>query len=1018
MEVTVTVQNDTVEVTGAKLIGNSDSFPVNTALSEIVDLTACTAKINNAAVGGTFALKNPDETLAGPNEYTDYSVLVLFTTRAGKTYEVSVSVPDFTITGPDQPGGGDDSLDARYITIYANSPHNQSADALLNLMQTRNGSYTIGGQPCAATWKADSGIAKFEPKGYKENVWYAYTATLEGNSGKPTGYIRVIPVNASPWMLAGRGSSGAIKAKDVAALTEDTWMAALNLPSTLVFKNEPAQIADFVEDQDKFPIQDAQSGCPITSWKMDGGRAFTLAALKELAGSLTDEDLVLRLTPVYTPKSWATVKGEIPTFQLTITPKILVDVVWDGPVSPITYGESIDLGTEPIQADAGGGIDNTNTFTWDYIYYRADGVTRLEQQPRDAGTYQVKAVLRSATHSGSSDLKEFTINPKPIDGLEFALPDNLKLVYNKRPQTPEYTVKDGGAVLKKDTDYMAAYRDNVNAGTATVTFTGMGNYTGTKEVTFRIDKCPLTGDQKPVISGIAANGYVLWASLEGVDSAELTWLWQVDGTAAATGGDYEIRPEDSNQMITVTAKAKENGNYSGQSGISDGKRVEKLRVTGSVTITAANTDGGRIAAGTVLSTQADVTPAAVKDGGSWSWRVDGIVKPGAGSSYTVAEGDKEIVAVFTPNGNYVGTIESFGIEAGKVLLTGTVSVETVDAGPVTVGSQLRAVAAVSPASETLTYTWLRDGEPISGAAGEIYTITSADKGKQICVRVTGKDCTGALVSNSIRVPATVPGAPTDVTAAAGDRLLNISWSAPADDGGVLIIHYSLKVMEGSTTICQVILEPDVFSYRLEGLSNGTAYSVSVRAFNKVGGGEIAETIGTPNAPSGGDGSGGNGNSGNGEMVSVTVKKVWKLDDGGKATDSVTVILLRNGEEYKRVTLSGENHWTYTWKELSGKFVWSVMEENVPDGFTSRVRRSGRSFTITNDDKPAPKQPAEPASPAKPSLPDTLADAISQREAQIRMTLSIAILVFSFLGMIVILRKKRLIYKGKYRKGRS
>ncbi|MGV8083942.1 MAG: hypothetical protein AB2L09_09975 [Coriobacteriia bacterium] len=52
--------------------------------------------------------------------------------------------------------------------------------------------------------------------------------------------------------------------------------------------------------------------------------------------------------------------------------------------------------------------------------------------------------------------------------------------------TPEVTVKDGSTTFVKDTDYTVAYADNVNVGTATVTLTGKGNYTGTKTVTFSI----------------------------------------------------------------------------------------------------------------------------------------------------------------------------------------------------------------------------------------------------------------------------------------------------------------------------------------------------------------------------------------------------------------------------------------------------------------------------------------------------------------------------------------------------
>ena len=49
-------------------------------------------------------------------------------------------------------------------------------------------------------------------------------------------------------------------------------------------------------------------------------------------------------------------------------------------------------------------------------------------------------------------------------------------------------VTDGGAVLEKDTDYTAAYSNNVNPGTATVTISGKGNYSGTVKLEFKIIK--------------------------------------------------------------------------------------------------------------------------------------------------------------------------------------------------------------------------------------------------------------------------------------------------------------------------------------------------------------------------------------------------------------------------------------------------------------------------------------------------------------------------------------------------
>ena len=51
---------------------------------------------------------------------------------------------------------------------------------------------------------------------------------------------------------------------------------------------------------------------------------------------------------------------------------------------------------------------------------------------------------------------------------------------------PSVTVKKGNAVLKNGTDYTVTYSNNIDAGTATVSVTGKGNYTGTVKKTFTI----------------------------------------------------------------------------------------------------------------------------------------------------------------------------------------------------------------------------------------------------------------------------------------------------------------------------------------------------------------------------------------------------------------------------------------------------------------------------------------------------------------------------------------------------
>ncbi len=912
LTVTVTAEVKTCDLTFTPpkvTVKDPGTFHKGTPLKEILTLSGGSAWLNRTEIKGEFELQEPNEKCE-PNTYTNHPFHVVFNSKDGQHTGVTQVLASFTIMDYTA------AFSPYYITIYANSKYNQSADTLLNLVQARKPEYKDGGGTYAATWSAASGNLAFAPKGYTDNVWYKYVADVQGRSEKPEAYVRVVPVNATPFMLAPGSSIKTMKAAEVTALTEENWKDTLGLPAKVIFKNEPAEEVKFIEKEDEFLSSDQQKGYEITGWKLDG-RDLTLAALKAKADSAANLDVTVELTPVYTHDTWAAVQGSTPTFKLTITPKTPVSVTWNTPQSfdyGTTLGELLELwesdhqkGCDPPEQKeiSSGGTDENGT--WQYFYYSSDG-TRLSGEPKDAGTYKAQAVLVSDTHSGASELKEFTINPRHVKFLTFEEPAGIEnLTYNKQPQTPEYTVKDGETVLGKDRDYTVTYSDNINAGTAKVTFTCTGNYDGEKEVDFTINKLALTENQKPAISGNAAAGQVLSASLSDVDAAELEWTWTVDGTDVKnnTTASYEVQPKDSNKEITVTAKAKDQGNYSGTSGASGGKTVAMVKVTGTVTFNAL---GGPIEVGTKLMPTLTVTPRDAKTDGTLLWMVDGTVKAGEkDDSYIVKDGDREIIVVFTPNENYTGTIESTRIEEGKILLGGSVDIK----GGNIVGEQL--IADTSDMPEILVFTWLRNNEAIPGANQRTYTVTKADRGKTLKVRVTAKGYTGERVSYDKDIPAVAPDKPT-VTVTSGDRKLTIRWSAPADDGGAPIIGYKLTVKEDKEEVLSATLAANVTSYTLENLTNGTEYSISVQAVNSDNNktSEAGTVTGTPraagggNQPGGGDGNkpggGGSGGGGSGGWNAGGTAN----PDGSKVTvetkgDGTVVTTVRNSDGSRGVT---------------------------------------------------------------------------------------------------------------------
>ena len=70
------------------------------------------------------------------------------------------------------------------------------------------------------------------------------------------------------------------------------------------------------------------------------------------------------------------------------------------------------------------------------------------------------------------------------------------VTYNGEEQKPTVTVKDGEKVLVENTDFTVAYSNNIDAGTATATVTGIGNYSGTVSKQFTIEMAQLSLDEK------------------------------------------------------------------------------------------------------------------------------------------------------------------------------------------------------------------------------------------------------------------------------------------------------------------------------------------------------------------------------------------------------------------------------------------------------------------------------------------------------------------------------------------
>ncbi len=116
-------------------------------------------------------------------------------------------------------------------------------------------------------------------------------------------------------------------------------------------------------------------------------------------------------------------------------------------------------------------------------------------------------------------------------------------------------------------------------------------------------------------------------------------------------------------------------------------------------------------------------------------------------------------------------------------------------------------------------------------------------------------------------------------------------------------------------------------------------------------------------------------------VSYRVLKAWTKDTGGIRPVEIQVQLLCDGEIYDTVTLSADNEWRYTWRNLSVHNHWTVTEKYVAGDYVVSLTSQEMAFLLTNAGSAEPDEestaPEEPTSDVPGTSPDntTLPDEI-------------------------------------------
>ena len=124
--------------------------------------------------------------------------------------------------------------------------------------------------------------------------------------------------------------------------------------------------------------------------------------------------------------------------------------------------------------------------------------------------------------------------------------------YNGKAKTPSVTVKVGGKTLKKDTDYTVSYSNNIKVGTAKVTITGKGNYTGSVSKNYSIKN----DFKKATVSGISTKAFT------GKNITQSITV-KYNGKTLKNGTDYTVSYSSNKKIGTATVKIAGKGSYTG-----------------------------------------------------------------------------------------------------------------------------------------------------------------------------------------------------------------------------------------------------------------------------------------------------------------------------------------------------------------------------------------------------------------------------------------------------------------------
>ena len=265
------------------------------------------------------------------------------------------------------------------------------------------------------------------------------------------------------------------------------------------------------------------------------------------------------------------------------------------------------------------------------------------------------------------------------------------------------------------------------------------------------------------------------------------------------------------------------------------------------------------AAATAPAAPAGFTAVAVEGGASLQWSAPASDGGASVTGYVLTYGSETInlgatlaatLGGLTPGAEYAFTLQAGNAVGLGAAATAAVAVPAVapdapagfTASAVEGGASLQWSAPASDGGAAITgYVLSYGSETINLGATLAATVGGLTAGEEYLFTLQAANSVGlgaaatagVSLSGSVSPPATVPGAPLNLTAVAVEGGASLSWAAPASDGGASVTGYVLSYGAETATLANTL------AATVGGLAAGAEYVFTLRAGNAVGLGAAA-----------------------------------------------------------------------------------------------------------------------------------------------------------------------------------